>query len=135
MQAAASAQRARRVRPGQQGLLARQACMHSSSPRAIPSANFSVARARSLSPSPVLAARSKSRQLPKSNSASCISGSGPAIALCLRQSSYRKVQHAELTAISCSELVCINKWRSIDGVEQGMGPHSGASNGVHPGGT
>ena len=50
--------------PGQQALLARQACTHSSSPRAIPSANSSVAPARSLSPSPVLAARSKSRKLP-----------------------------------------------------------------------
>lgn len=64
VQAAASAQRARRVRPGQQALLARQACTHCSSPRAIPSANSSVAPARSLSPSPVLVARSKSRQLP-----------------------------------------------------------------------
>ena len=76
VRAAASAQRARRVRPGH---------THSSSPRAIPSANSSVAPARSLSPSPVLAARSKSRQLPNSNSASCISASGPALALCLRQ--------------------------------------------------
>jgi putative tryptophan/tyrosine transport system substrate-binding protein len=38
-----------RVRPGQQGLLARQACTRSSSPRATPSANSSVAPARSLS--------------------------------------------------------------------------------------
>ena len=38
VQAAASAQRALRVRPGLQALLARQASTHSSSPRAIPSA-------------------------------------------------------------------------------------------------
>jgi hypothetical protein len=49
VQAVASAQPARRAPPVQQPLLARQDCTHSASPDAIPSANSSVAPARSLS--------------------------------------------------------------------------------------
>ena len=129
MQAAASAQRARRVRPGQQGLLERQACMHSSSPRAIRSANSSVAPARSLSPSPVLAAKSKSRQLPNLIRRRASAGRDRRLRFVCVSEIYRKAQ-AELTAISCSELVCIIKWRSIDGVDQGMGAAKRRGSGV-----